>query len=99
VRIEIQPSHRTEAMATIHPMWLAARKDAFSSTGVRDAMGRSGSFAGTQVDARLRHELLEWLRLEADVVVFVKGRFPRKAPNAPAGRFTRYVSLNATAWF
>lgn len=98
-RIETQPGKRTDLMATIHPMWLAAREDAFSSTGVRDPTGRSGSFAGTQLDARLRHQPLAWLRLEADVVVLAKGRFLREAPNAPAGRWTRYLSLNATASF
>lgn len=99
VRVETQPGRRTDAMATIHPMWLAAREDAFSSTGVRDASGRSGSFAGTQLDARLRHQPLDWLRLEADMVILAKGRFLREAPNAPAGRWTRYLSLNATASF
>jgi hypothetical protein len=86
-------------MATLHPMWLAARTDAFSATGVRDARGTSGRFAGTQIDARLRHQLNARLRLEIDAVVLAKGRFLRDAPDAPPGRWTRYLSLNATASF
>lgn len=99
VRVEAQPGTRTEAMAALRPLWLAAREDAFSTTGVRDAIGSSGRYAGTQLDARLRHRLTKFIALEADAVLLAKGRFLRAAPNAPPGRWTRYLSLNATAAF
>lgn len=99
LRVETLPSKRTDLMVTLRPMWLAAREDSFSSTGVRDVSGRSGRFAGTQFDGRVRHLLTPWLRLELDAVLLAKGRFLRDAPNAPAGRWTRYVSMNATATF
>jgi hypothetical protein len=99
LRVETVPGKRTDLMGTLRSMWLAAREDSFSSTGVRDASGRSGSFAGTQLDARIRHQLVSWLRLEVDGVLLAKGRFLRDAPNAPPGRWTRYLSLNATASF
>ena len=86
-------------MATPRPLWLAARDDAFSTTGVRDASGRSGRYAGTQFDARLRHRLTESITLEADGVLLAKGQFLREAPNAPPGRWTRYLSLNVTTTF
>lgn len=99
LRVEVTPDRRTDAFATLRPIWLAARRDSFSSTGVRDPSGRSGSFAGTQLDARLRHQLSRALRLEIDAVVLTKGRFLREAPNAQPGRWTRYLSLNATVGF
>ena len=99
VRIEAVPGPRTDLMATARPIWLAARRDAFSTTGVRDPTGRAGSFAGTQVDVRVRHQLSRALRLELDGVLLAKGRFLRDAPNAPPGRTTRYLSLNAAAAF
>lgn len=99
LRVESMPDKRTDVMATLRAMWLAAREDAFASTGVRGASGRAGRFAGTQLDGRVRHLLAPWLRLELDAVLLAKGRFLRTAPNAPAGRWTRYVSLNATATF
>jgi hypothetical protein len=99
MRIETVPDKRTDFMMTLHPMWLAAREDSFSATGARDPSGISGSFAGTQLDGRIRHLATPWLRLEADAVLLAKGRFLREAPNAPAGRWTRYLSLNATATF
>lgn len=99
VRVEATPDKRTDLMASLRPFWLAARQDRFSFTGVRDATGRSGSFAGTQFDGRVRHHLSKALRLELDAVLFAKGRFLRTAPNAGPSRWTRYVSLNATAVF
>ena len=99
VRVETVPNKCTDLMATLHPMWLAAREDSFSSTSVRDASGQVGRFAGTQFDGRVRHLATPWLRLEVDAVVLAKGRFLREAPNAPAKRWTRYFFLNATATF
>lgn len=99
VRVEAVPGGRTDLMASLRPMWLAAREDAFSTSGVRDPSGGSGAFAGTQFDGRLRHRLDRHVQLELDVTLLAKGRFLRAAPNAPPGRWTRYLSLNALASF
>ncbi|WP_017665448.1 alginate export family protein [Porphyrobacter sp. AAP82] len=99
VRLEAVPGKKTDLMVSYRPFWLAAREDAFSSTGVRDATGRSGRFAGHQLDARLRYSLTSKIRLEADVVLLAKGRFLREAPNAPPGAWTKYISLNTTFTF
>ncbi len=99
-RIEIAPSKRVDAFASYHALYLAERTDSFSTTGVRDASGRSGSFAGHQFDARLRWWLRPAaLRFEANAVILTKGRFLDAAPNAPAGGTTAYGSLNLTASF
>jgi hypothetical protein len=98
-RVEAVPSTRTDVMATLRPIWLAAREDSFSTTGVRDPSGRSGTFAGTQFDARVRHQWSQALRLEVDAVLLAKARFLHDAPNAPPGRWTRYASFNATVAF
>lgn len=99
LRVEATPGARTDLMATVRPIWLAERTDSFSTTGVRDPTGRSGSFAGTQLDGRVRHQLSRTLRVELNAVLLAKGRFLRDAPNAPPGRWTRYGSLNATLSF
>lgn len=99
VRLEAMPSTKSELMVSYRPFWLAARQDAFSSSGVRDSSGQLGSFAGHQLDARLRYRLAPNIRLEADLVLLAKGRFLREAPNAPPGSWTRYGSLNATLSF
>lgn len=94
VRLEAAPNKYSDLMVSYRPFWLAARKDAFSSSGVRDPSGRSGSFAGHQLDARLRYKLTPKILLEGDIALFAKGRFMRDAPNATAERWTRYGSLN-----
>ncbi|WP_255504513.1 alginate export family protein [Novosphingobium sp. EMRT-2] len=100
IRLETAPDRRMDLLATYHPMWLADSRDSFATTGVRDASGRSGSFAGHQFDLRLRYWLLpRRLRLELGGVLLAKGRFLTDAPNAPPGRTTRYGSFNLSALF
>ena len=81
-------------------MWLAERTDAFSTTGVRDPSGRAGSFAGHQLDARVRWWAVpKRLRAELNGVWLAKGRFLEAAPNAPQTGDTRYVSIALTTVF
>ncbi|WP_375195625.1 alginate export family protein [Sphingobium sp.] len=98
IRLEAKPSKRLDWFAAYRPMWLAARQDSFSSTGVRDASGRSGDFAGHQLEGRVRYWLIpKRLQFEFDGLVLAKDRFLRDAPNATAGKWTRYVSFNLIA--
>jgi hypothetical protein len=76
------------------------RSDAFSTTGVRDPAGRSGSFAGRQLEGRVRWWMLpKQLRIEANAAWIAKGRFLRNAPNAPRTGDTHYVSIGGIASF
>lgn len=100
VRLEMAPGKRLDLFANWHPMWLASRTDAFSTTGVRDATGRSGRFAGHLLDGRLRWWTIPHkLRAEVNASLIGKGRFLRDAPNAPRTGDTRYISLAMTASF
>ncbi|WP_343617070.1 alginate export family protein [Novosphingobium sp.] len=98
LRIEIAPPKRWDAFVTYHAMWLASHTDSFSTTGVRDASGRSGAFAGHQFDGRFRWWVRPAkLRFEIDGVLLAKGRFLESAPNATAKGTTAYGALNLTA--
>ncbi|WP_206240123.1 alginate export family protein [Novosphingobium terrae] len=100
LRFEVAPSRRWDAFATYHALWLASRTDSFSTTGVRDASGKAGAFAGHQFDARFRWWVKPAkLRLELDGVLLSEGRFLETAPNATAGTTTAYGSANLTASF
>jgi hypothetical protein len=100
IRLEATPSKRLDWFAAYRPMWLAADEDSFSSTGVRDASGRSGDFAGHQIEARIRYWLVPaQLRFEFDGLMLAKGRFLLDTPTAPPGKWTRYGSFNVTASF
>lgn len=99
-RVELTPSARTDLFVAYHALWLASRRDSFSTTGVRDASGRSGSFAGHQIEGRVRYWFVpERLRAEINGLLLAKGRFLQDAPAIPTGSWTRYVSLNLMASF
>ncbi|UDF03123.1 alginate export family protein [Asticcacaulis sp. AND118] len=100
VRLEIAPDPRWDAFAVYRPMWLAERTDAFSTTGVRDASGRAGTFSGHQLEGRFRYWVKpKKLRAEINAAWIAKGRFLTEAPNAPRTGDTRYVSLALTGSF
>jgi hypothetical protein len=100
LRLEVTPGKRLDAFAVYRAMWLDSRTDAFSTTGVRDASGRSGRFTGHQLEGRLRAWIIPArLRFEFDGLLLAKGRFLQDAPNAPARKWTRYTSFNLTASF
>lgn len=100
IRIEAIPSKRLDWFAVYRAVWAAAAEDSFSTTGVRDARGRSGSFAGHQLETRVRYWLIpERLRFEFDGLLLAKGRMLRDAPNAQPARWTRYGSFNLTTTF
>ena len=97
---EIAPGKRFDAFVAYRALYLAEPTDSFSTTGVRDATGRSGRFAGNQVDARLRYWLVPGvLRGEIDAVLLAKGRFLTSAPNAPRTGDEHYLSTALTATF
>lgn len=100
VRVELTPGSRMDAFVSYRALWLASRTDSFSTSGVRDASGRSGRFAGHQLDARMRYWILpQALRFEANLVMLDKSRFLIEAPNAPDTGDTWYYSVNLTAIF
>lgn len=95
VRLELEPTRNLDAFVAWRGLWLADKTDSFASTGVVDRSGRSGDYAGQQVDARLRVWLQpKKLRLEVNGVILAKGRFLKAAPNAPAPDNTHYLGVD-----
>ncbi len=100
VRAEVRPGSRTDAFLSYRSMWLASATDSFSTTGVRDPSGASGSFAGHQLEGRVRQWLVpKVLRAEANGVWLARRGVLRNAPNAPPTGDTLYLSLALTANF
>lgn len=97
LRIEAVPDKRTDVMVSYRAMWLENPRDSFATTGVRDANGTSGRFAGHQAEARVRHWLVQdVLQAETGGAVLFKHRFLRNAPNAPATVDSVYGYLDLT---
>ena len=100
LRLEIAPSSRFDAFATYHALWAEDATDSFSTTGIRDASGASGRFAGHQIDTRLRYWLTpQQLRAEFNGTWLIKEGLTRDAPNAPPYGDTLYGSLALTLSF
>ncbi|QIG79729.1 alginate export family protein [Stakelama tenebrarum] len=100
VRFSVQPSADLDIAGTVRGAWLDSATDSFSKTGVRDASGASGSYAGTQIEARARYWLIrKLLRLEVGGAVFANGRFMEEAPNASGNGDTTYGYAAVSASF
>jgi hypothetical protein len=96
-RLEFEPAKRTDAMIGYRAVWAQNARDALSSTGVRDASGRSGTFGGHQIEARVRHWLVpELLQAETGGAVLVKRGLLSQAPNSPPTGDTVYGYFDLT---
>jgi hypothetical protein len=97
LRLEGAPTSRLDVLLTYKVLWAANRRDSFSNTGIRDASGASGSFAGQQIDARLRYWLLpKRLRAELTSVNLLRDSLLRDAPNASPHGDTHYAAVALT---
>lgn len=100
LRLEGSPSARLDMLATWKLLRAADRHDSFSTTGVRDASGASGSYAGQQLDGRLRYWLVpQHLRAELNAVWLIRGRLLQHAPNASPHGDTHYAAAALTLTF
>jgi hypothetical protein len=100
VRLEAKPNKRWDGYVAVRPLWLDSATDTFSSTGLRDAAGASGRYAGTQFDLRARYWLKpDRVRVAAGAAVLAKGRFLEEAPRAPDNGDTHYGYFEVTYSF
>lgn len=97
LRVEAKPDPRWDGMAALRSLWLARGTDAFAQTGVRDANGSAGRWAGMQAEGRVRWWWVpEKLRVALGGAWLAKGRFLETAANAPATGDTHYGYLELT---
>lgn len=94
LRAEVTPTKKIDAFASARALWSASAIDSFSTTGIRDATGGSGRFAGYQVEGRVRYWLIpKKLRAELNAALLIKQGILVDAPNAPPFGNTRYASI------
>ena len=100
LRLEFELPPTVDAFVGYRAMWLADSRDSFSTSGVIDATGASGSFAGHQLEGRVRWWIVpQVVRAELNAAWIAKGSFLDAAPNAPRTGNTAYISLAMTAQF
>jgi hypothetical protein len=93
IRLEATPGARLEVMGTYRAVWAADRTDSFSGSGIRDASGNSGRYAGLQLEGRVRYWIVpqHW-RAELNAAWFDRAGLMRDAPNASPHGDTTYGS-------
>jgi hypothetical protein len=81
--LNLKPTSAVELEIKHRLYWLASDTDAWTTSGIRDASGASGSFIGNQLEAMIRWDLLPGnLRLELGGAHLFAGEFIERAPNA-----------------
>jgi hypothetical protein len=86
---EFQRRGYTGAIA-YRAVWLADKRDAFTTGGLRDVTGATDDFLGQQLEARLRFNVFTNTQIELGSAYLHKGDFLQNAPNAPANGNTLY---------
>lgn len=82
-RLEMTPHRTVEAFVGYRLAWLAAARDAWTTAGLRDPSGASGTFVGQQIEGRVRWQPLpKNLSLELGAAYLVRGEFAKEAPGA-----------------
>lgn len=92
LRIDSRPHPAVDANFQYRPFWLAEKRDAWVTSGLRDASGAAGDFLGNQIEARVLWRVLPGnLSLEVGFAHLWLGGFPESAPDANAGGDPTYV--------
>ncbi len=101
IRFEISPDPVWDAFVDYRALFLQNSTDSFASTGVRDRTGRSGNFAGHQVEGRVRYWLVpRSVLVDAGAAYLFKGDVLLDAPNARANTGdTIYGYLSTVFYF
>jgi hypothetical protein len=97
LRVQVKPKQRIYSFVAYSGYWLASDQDAWTTTGVRDLTGSSGSFIGSQLEIRVRIKLLPGnLTLESGYAHLFAGEFIDDAPNSNRQGDSDYVYTQLT---
>ncbi len=100
LRLEATPSPRWDGFLVWRPLWLESATAVFAFTGVRDPSGAAGSWAGHQIEGRVRYWLVpDLIRLDGGLAYLAKSDFFRLAPNGRDDGNTRYGYLDISFLF
>ncbi len=100
LRIQARPARSVNGFVGYRAVWLASGKDQLTTAKLQDPTGRSSSFVGHQIEARLQYNVLPGnLAVEIGGAHLFHGSFLDNAPNAPREGDTTYFYASATAAF
>ena len=100
LRLEVTPDRRLDATVYYRGLWLDQSRDSFGATGLRDVTGRSGTFAGHQIEGRARYWLAPGnIRLEVGAAALIGGDFLNSVPGRTGEGDTLYGYTDLTFTF
>jgi hypothetical protein len=100
VRVQVRPLERVTGFVAYRAYWLASDRDFWTTAGVVDPSGGSGSFLGQQVEFRLRWRPFPGnLLLEMGYAHLFDGEFMQDAPNSPSAGDSDYVYTQVALTF
>ena len=100
VRLSLSPLKNVTAFVAYRAFWLASDRDAWTTAGLRDPSGRTRPYVGSQIEARVRWDVLPRnLRLEVGFAHLFRGEFIRRAPGASGQGAPTYVYSQAVIGF
>jgi hypothetical protein len=74
----VKPSSTVSSFLAYRLYWLASSRDAWTTAGLRDSTGQSGSFLGQLLDWRMRWKVLpDNLMVELGANYLIRGEFAR----------------------
>jgi hypothetical protein len=92
LRVAARPASWLDGFLAFRAYWLASRRDAWVTTGLRDTTGASGSYVGSQIELRLRATLLSGnVGVEGGYAHLLAGEFMKNAPGTPDRGDADYV--------
>ena len=95
LRLEIRPTGSIRAFVLYRAFWLASPSDVWTTTGLQDKAGRSGSFLGHQVEAEFSYRIFPGnMTLDTGLAYLFPGNFQQNL-NAAQGEAT-YVFVSLT---
>lgn len=98
LRLELKPAKNVDWMIAARAVWLASDEDAWTTAGVADPTGNSGSFVGQQFETRVRWDIFpKNLKVDAGVAYLIAGEFQDDAPGGQGtDTFFGYVQMVLT---
>lgn len=96
VRLKLKPAANVTSFLALRGYWLASDNDAWTTARITNAAGQSDNFIGTQVEVRVRWEVLsENVRIEAGAAHLFAGDVMDGAGKSDA----TYLYSQAVFWF
>ena len=93
LRLQVKPGKRVTSFVALRSFWLADKRDGWTtSRGLRDTTGSSGDYLGTQIEIRIRWNVLPGnLKLETGYAHLFDGEFIDNVPQSSKPGDLSYV--------